>query len=239
VGYSSKVARLKQWIKGKPCVIALDEFDKLNKKDLNDVLYMLKEFEKTGIACISNSRKYVLELDPRILSRTQFTSINFPRYSDEELLMILKHRVEDCHALFPNTYSKEILERTADLAAGDARIAIQTLRRAALSAETKNKSRISEEDVEKGYEEVKDIKKKYLLEKLGLHHRLIYEAVKNNPEITSTNLYELYKKEAVRQGLEPKSSRTINNYLDKLIELGHLRTDRAKTRGNVRLFVLA
>lgn len=55
------------------------------------------------------------------------------------------------------SYSRAILERIAELAAGDARIAIQTLRNAAYNAELANKTRITEEDVEKGYEAVEEI----------------------------------------------------------------------------------
>jgi len=235
VSYSVKIARLKQRIKNKPCVIALDEIDKLDKKDLNDVLYMLKELGRTGIVCISNTRKYVIILDPRILSRISFKSINFPRYSDEELLIILKQRVEDCRALYPKSYSKKILEKIADLAAGDARIAIQTLRSAAYNAERTNKPKITGEDVEKGYEEVKEIKRKYYLEGLP-HHKLIYEIAKKNPGITSSDFCEVYRKEAKERGLNPKSDRTFSNYVHALIELGYLKIERAKTRGNVRLF---
>jgi orc1/cdc6 family replication initiation protein len=234
--YTVKVSRLKQKIGNKPCVIALDEIDKLDRKDLNDVLYMLNELGRVGLICISNTRKYILELDPRIVSRVHFKSINFPPYSNEELLTILKQRVVDCKALFPNSYSKEILEKIADLAAGDARVAIQTLRNAAYIAEKSNKSKISREDVEKGYEEAEEIKKKYRLEKLGEHYKLIYEIVKKNPGILSNEFYDIYKKEARKQELNPKSDRTFTNYVDELIELGYLKVERAKTRGNVRIF---
>ena len=101
--YSVKISRLRKKIGNRPCVIALDEVDKLESKELNDALYMLKNLGKVGLICISNTRKYVLNLDPRITSRIHFRSINFPPYSDEELLTILKHRVIDCKALFPGT----------------------------------------------------------------------------------------------------------------------------------------
>ncbi|MHA1829824.1 MAG: Cdc6/Cdc18 family protein [Candidatus Heimdallarchaeaceae archaeon] len=236
VSYSVKIARLKKKLKNKTCVIALDEVDKLDKKDLNDVLYMLKELGKIGIVCISNTRKYVITLDPRITSRLNFRSISFPRYSDEELLTILKHRVEDCRALYPKTCSKEILEKIAELSAGDARIAIQTLRSAACNAERTNKSKITEEDIEKGYEAVKEIKKKYELERLTPHHKLIIDILKKQGELSSTVFYDLYKKVAHKRGLRLKSRRSFNNYVSELIGLNYIKVDRAKVRGNVRLF---
>ena len=234
--YSAKISRLKQKIKNKPCVIALDEIDKIERKELNDILYILKQMGKVGLICISNTRKYVIDLDPRILSRMHFKSIKFPPYSIEELLIILRHRVIECKALFPGTYSKDILEKIADLAAGDARIAIQTLRYAAYNAEKYGKQRIGKDDVEKGFKEVREIKAKYMLEKLGRHHRLIYEVIKQNPRITSRRLVVIYKKECTKRGLKPKSQRTVNNYLSKLIRLGYIKSKRANLRGNIRVF---
>lgn len=107
--YSAKISRLEQKVRGRACVIALDEIDRLDREDLNDAVYMLKNLGKVGVVCVSNTRKYVLNLDQRTASRMRFKSIKFPRYSDEELLMILNHRIVDCRALFPKTYSKPVL----------------------------------------------------------------------------------------------------------------------------------
>ena len=78
VSSSAKISRLKQKLKGKACVVVLDEIDKLDTRGLNNILYILKEIGKIGIVCISNTRKYVLNLDPRVTSRLSFNSINFP-----------------------------------------------------------------------------------------------------------------------------------------------------------------
>jgi Cdc6-like AAA superfamily ATPase len=234
--YSAKISRLRKKIANNPCVIALDEVDKLEAKELNDVLYMLKNLGKVGIICISNTRKYVLTLDPRITSRIRFKSINFPPYSDEELLTILRHRVIDCRALFPDTYSLKILKQIADLAAGDARIAIQTLKYAAFNAEREEKAKIENEDVKKGFEEVREIKRKYMLEKLGEHHKLIYEIIRDTPGITFKKLILTYKNQCEKEGLRMKSSRTLTNYINRLITSGYVKFERANTKGNVRLF---
>jgi len=234
--YSVKLSRVKQKIKDLPCVVALDEVDKLDRKDLNDILYMLKEMGKVGVVCISNTRKYVLDLDPRTTSRMRFTAIEFPLYSNEELLTILKHRVIDCGALFPNSYTIAILEKIADLAAGDARIAIQSLRNAASIAEKSNRSKISEEDVEKAHLEVKEIKKKYYLERLTPHHKLMVDIVRKEPGILSSSFYQVYKREVMEHMMVPKSSRTFNNYTHDLVELGYIKIERVRSRGNVRSF---
>lgn len=60
--YSAKLSRLKQRIRNKPCVVALDEVDKLDKENLNDTIYMVKALGKVGLICISNKREYFLFL---------------------------------------------------------------------------------------------------------------------------------------------------------------------------------
>jgi len=235
-GYSMKLSRMKQKVKDRPCIVALDEVDKLDRKDLNDILYMLKEIGKVGIVCISNTRKYILDLDPRAISRMRFTSIEFPAYSNDELLTILKHRVIDCGALFPNSYTIAILEKIADLAAGDARVAIQSLRNTASIVEKSNRSEISEDDVEKGYEDAKKIKTKYYLERLTGHHKLIVDIVRKNPQTSSDDLYNSYKLECKKLSLLAKSNRTFSNYVKELVELDYLKSERARVRGNVRTF---
>jgi len=88
-----KLSRLKEKIKI-PAIIVLDEIDKVETKELNDMLYLLKRIGKVFFVCISNSRKFILNLDPRVTSRFSFHFINFPPYSDEELkIMVLSKTI--------------------------------------------------------------------------------------------------------------------------------------------------
>jgi Cdc6-like AAA superfamily ATPase len=86
------------------------------------------------------------------------------------------------------------------------------------------------------FEEVREIKRKYMLEKLGEHHKVLYEIIKENPGICSSDLISIYEKEIRQLGLEPKSSRTLSKYLNKLVALKHIKFERASARGNVRTF---
>jgi cell division control protein 6 len=237
--HSIKIKRLKEKIGSKACVIALDEIDKLDRKNLNDVLYLLKSLGKVGIIGISNTRRYLLDFDPRVTSRISFNSILFPPYSNEELKIILKHRILDCKSLYSDTWSEKILEKIADLSAGDARVAIQTLRNSAHIAEKAGKNKISEEDVDAGYEEAKEIKRKYELEKLSEHHRIIFDIIKDKPGIMSNVLFDKYKDEAMKRRLEPKSMRSVSNYVNELVTLKYVKFNKANLRGNVRSFFLA
>jgi hypothetical protein len=62
------------------------------------------------------------------------------------------------------------------------------------------------------------------------------EIVKKNPEILSSDFYAIYQQEAEKKGLCPKSARSFSNYVQDLICLGYLKVERAKIRGNVRVF---
>jgi len=90
--------------------------------------------------------------------------------------------------------------------------------------------------VEEGYEATKEIKKKYELERLTAHHRLIVKILKQCKGISSSDFYEIYKWVAKKRGLNVKSRRSFNNYLTDLIELNCVKVERARVRGNVRLF---
>ena len=91
---------------------------------MNDALYILKGLGRVGVMCISNSRRHFLDLDTRVVSRLRFNFIEFPLYSDNEILAILKHRAEECNALVPESYNTKVLEMITEISSGDARAAI-------------------------------------------------------------------------------------------------------------------
>ena len=62
-------------------------------------------------------------------------------------------------ALAPGAYSEELLRSIAQLAGGDARIAIQTLKNAAYLAERENKDEIGSPHVTRAWNSAKDLKK--------------------------------------------------------------------------------
>jgi len=232
-----KYSRLKKLIKP-PIIIALDEVDKLKFRELNDTLYLLKTLNKVGLILISNSRRCILNLDPRVESRLNLHLIHFPPYSQEELMFILKHRVVDCKALYPGTWSIKVLELISKLANGDARAAIQTLRNAAQIAEDLGRSKITTEDVVRARKKVEEVKRRYRLKALGEHYELIYKIIEENDEITSRELFLKYKEKCLENGLNPKSYRSLNNYIQELIRMGYIRVERVNRRGNIRRFVV-
>ena len=81
-----------------------------------------------------------------------------------------------------------------------------------------------------------EIKRKYMLEKLGEHHKLVYEIIRKNPGITLHDLFLKYGDECRKMDLMPKSERSLTSYIHDLISLHYVNFERAKVRGNVRKF---
>lgn len=231
---SFKLERLQRHIGDEPLVIVLDEIDQPAPKERHSLLYNLAQLGRVGLVCVCNSDHVYFGLDERIKSRLNALRIHYPPYSEDDLLAILRQRAE--HALVPGTWSETDLRRIARLADGDARVAIQTLRNAALLAERDGANRVHERHIRKGWRSVKDIKKTYLLRKLTDHHRLLYELIASHPGILSGDLWRLYLKTCKRKGIEPIAVRTYSDYCNKLASLGLVEAKRAPIQGKVRQF---
>jgi cell division control protein 6 len=131
---SYKLERLKQFLGDKPFIIILDEIDKPNRHERDSIIYNnLCNTGKIGLVCICNSPFVLYSLDERIRSRLNAKQIEFNTYSKIGLVHILKQRAE--LALNPKSWSLKTIRKIAELAGGDARVAIQTLKNSALNAE--------------------------------------------------------------------------------------------------------
>jgi len=231
---SFKMERLQRCLKGDPLILVLDEIDQPPPKERNSMLYNLCEIENVGMICICNSRSFLHDLDERIKSRLNVVQIEFKPYSATDLRYILSLRAET--ALVPRTWGRDILERISEIADGDARVAIQTLKNAAYYAEKSSSPRILPEHIEKGWKDARVIKKTYLLNKLTADHRILYEIIKARKEILSNQLWEAYLSEAQTRGIKSIALRTYSEYVNKLRDLGLIQAERAKVRGKVRVF---
>jgi cell division control protein 6 len=230
---SFKLERFQECIGDKPFIVILDEIDQPSPKEKNSILYHLSNLPKVGLICICNSKHTLFGLDERVKSRLQPTRIEFPPYSVNDLIFILRQRAE--YALYPKTWNDAILEKIAELSEGDARVAIQTLKNASHQAERRYKNRIEDEDVQKGWNSAKDLKKTYLLLKLTQHHRLLYSILKAKGQILSGELRSLYLKECELKKLKPMAARTYSIYTNKLIKLGLIVAEKPLVKGTERL----
>ena len=231
---SYKLERLELYLGKKPFVIVLDEIDQPKPKEREDIIYNLCELRNVGLICVCNSRSVLFSMDERIKSRLNAKQIEFNPYTEDDLVYILKHRAE--LALYPGSWSEKTLRKIAELADGDARVAIHTLKNAAYIAENDLSQKIEEKHIREGFNSAKDIKKTYLLNKLTTHHRMLYEIVKEREEIKSGELWKAYLEKCKKLGKQPIALRTFSEYMNKLIELDLIQWDRALVRGKVRVF---
>jgi orc1/cdc6 family replication initiation protein len=231
---SFKLERLKMFFGNRPFIIVLDEIDKPKREERDSILYNLCNVGNVGLVCVSNSRSVLYSMDERIKSRLNAKQIEFHPYAQDDLFCILKQRAE--LALSPGSCNEATLRKIAELAEGDARVAIQTLKNAAYNAEKDVSKAINENHIKDGFTSAKGMKKTFLLENLTSHHRLLYDLVAERGKINSGELWQAYLDRCDSLSKPPIALRTFSEYMNKLIELGLVRWDRALVRGKVRVF---
>lgn len=231
---SYKLERLKQFLGNKPFIIILDEIDKPKRYERDSIIYNLCNLGNIGLICICNSAFILYDLDVRIRSRLNAKQVEFKPYSKSELMHILRQRA--ALALNSSAWCLKTIRKIAELAGGDARVAIQTLKNAALNSENDFSSEIKEKHIKEGFDSAKDIKLTHLLNKLTMHQRLLYDLVKEKKTIHSGHLWKVYLERCAKLERQPIALRTFSEYMNKLIELDLVQWDRALVRGKVRVF---
>ncbi|MHA1734160.1 MAG: Cdc6/Cdc18 family protein [Promethearchaeota archaeon] len=192
------------------CFVVLDEVDVLARKNGNDVLYMLSrvnEVEKlknarVSLIGISNVLEFKSDLDPRVASSLLEEELVFPAYNSRQLKDILSDRAGK--AFRAGACPEEVVALCAALAAkehGDARKALDLLRRAGEVAERENATRISERHVWKAQKCKSEGKVKEYLRKLPAQMKTLllalYLLTKNGvKDVKSGDLYFTYKEVA-------------------------------------------
>lgn len=231
---SYRMERLRAVLRDRPFLFLIDEVDRLAAKERSDLIYNLSELGNVGLVCIGYKRRSLDELDTRVKSRLNPIVIEFKPYPEEALRTILEHRAE--FGLLPDTWKPESLSQISQMAAGDARIAIQTLRNAAYHAEKGRKDMITEEHLKQAWIGVKDLKKLYALNSLTPQHRLVYRLIDDNPGIASGELWQRYLDACKAKKLEPVAIRTFREYVKKLIRLELILAEKEKQWGSTRTF---
>lgn len=230
-----KLEKIERHIRDRPFLIILDEIDFLPQKERISLLYNLS-FGKVGLVCISENREALISLNGRVKSRLQPHLIEFGTYTPAEIGDILQQRA--FAALAPGSWSPKVLEKIAYLAQGDARAAIQTLRGAAELAQAQGATVIGEDHIKGASTNITDIKKSYLLKKLGDHYKTLYSLIEKQGSkgVLSTSLWELYRAECRKRVLEPVAKRTYSYYLNKMTRLSLVEARMARLRGHVYSF---
>lgn len=198
-------------VEGKECIVVLDEVDQLEE---DKILYDLLQ-EGVGLVMISNSETALYQADPRIRSRlASADTIPFRPYSIRDLADILKDRME--WGLVPGTIRNSQLERIAEIARGDARIALGVLSLAARKAEDQDMEKIPDSLLEGALPLFQKDSRKRALEKLNPSQKMVVEVLREKGKIKSGDLYSLVNKKSEEEMVE----RTFRKQMEKLVRTG-------------------
>ncbi len=202
------VDRFRDKVEKRKTVIVLDEVDQIEEER---ILYDFARENSIGLIMIANKETALYNVDDRIRSSLEGTrEVHFPAYSTEELVDILQDRKK--WGLRPGAIEESMLHRIANRADGDARVAINALRIAAEDAEAESAEKITQETVEEALPEAEEENKSKSVEKLNRHQKALYQVIKEEDEVSSSELYERYEEEVE----DPKVKRTLRKYLNKM-----------------------
>jgi Cdc6-like AAA superfamily ATPase len=104
----------------------------------------------------------------------------------------------------------------SQIADGDARVALQTLRNAAKIAERKNLDKITIEEAKEAVKDARLSKRAYQIAKLGVHEGLLFEILERNGKTKSGRLYTEYCKLVDY----PLQDRAYRANMERLVERG-------------------
>ncbi len=231
---SHKLEKISRHLTGKPCVIIMDEVDRMKPAERSGTLYNLARLGAVSLVCISNDHEALHGLDDRVRSRLNPATIHFPAYQRQELAQVLHARAE--HGLRTNAASRRALEAIAALADGDARVGIGLLRNAAQAADQKGEHEIAAQELERRAHELQQATHAHRLASLTDDHRILYQILERFGQLTSAGLRKAYLHRCAETGRQPLAPRTFFNYAQRLVEGGFATRELARTQGREWLF---
>jgi len=222
------------------CFLVLDEIDILvDKKGGNEILYDLTRLNenldnsKTSIIGISNKLKFRENLDPRVISSLGEEHIVFPSYDASELRDILIERAKITFQ--EGVLKEEVIPLCAALAAkehGDARKALQLLRKAGELAERDQNKIITAKHVEKAQGDLENDHIMEYIKGMPLQAQLIIASIylisRFSPDyvIISGDIYDVHSEiRGLIPGVRQLTKRRISDYINELSLAGIISAD--------------
>lgn len=178
------IKKLEKLLEKKKIIVFLDEVDQL--KDF-DVLYVLAR-NNCGLVLASTRFYALMNLPTRIRSSLALTEIEFPKYTWRELFEILKDRI--VFSLRPGSIADDLVKVASIAAEGDARIALEIIRRAAKKAESKGSDKITIDELKEAIKETRRMKLNILTSRLNKHQRVIFQILQAKKKLILENYTE-------------------------------------------------
>lgn len=232
-----KTEQITRFLKDRPFVLVLDEVDRILPKDRSQILYALTNFGKIGIVCIASNASFLQSLDEHVRSRLMPTVIQFKPYELNDIKAIVQQRAEI--GLAKNACREETAKEVALLAQGNARTAVQALRRAAVNAGQHDGASITSGDIRTGWQTGAELKHEHALGLLNDHKRAIFRILQSLGEMTTNRLRQEYVLECERLGLRPIAQRTFWCYLTELEAAGLVEGRSGLGRNSYRIHRVA
>lgn len=213
-------------------IIILDEIDQLIKKAGDEIIYNLtrinSELKKSQLSIIgiSNDLMFANNLDPRVKSSLSEEEIVFPPYNAIQIQDILKERAKQ--AFKPGVMAEGVIQKCAAYAArehGDARRALELLRVSGELAERKNQQQVTIEDIDEAEDKIErdriiDMVKTQPKQFQATLYPIMVLGQKDNKNIFTGDIYELYKAVCTKTGLRPLTQRRVSDIIAELDMLG-------------------
>jgi len=194
---------IKSILNKRSIVLCLDEIDKL--QDFSILYYFLEDIFKRSLIFITNDKNWINTIDARLKSRLYANNLEFKPYNYNEILDILKQRVE--YAFVKNVFEKncigEVAKKTNEL--NDVRAGIFLLKEAGDFAEQRASKKVSLDDVKKAISRLPEFKIK---NDLNEEQNKILELVKKYSGKPIKDIYNYYNKDI--------SYRTFRRRLEEL-----------------------
>jgi cell division control protein 6 len=199
-------------------VFAFDEVDKVS--DVDFLYDILTEVFKKTIIMITNHPEWYNHVDERVRSRLLPEKIDFKKYSKEEILGILKHRVD--FAFVQGAWDQDAMSLIADRAfqSGDVRVGLHLLRESGFAAEDSLSKKISDAHVKKALEKMDGFSIKPE-DDLGDDAKAILALIKNQEELKIGDLFKLYQEK------DPEANyKTFQRRIERLAQGGFVDTKK-------------
>ncbi|NHN43041.1 AAA family ATPase [Halorubellus sp. JP-L1] len=190
-------------------VVVLDEADQL---EAPDVIYDLHGLPQYAVVVVANrERDLYAHEGNRLRSRLQSSEhVRMDTYGADQLVAILQSRVDN--GLERGVVDRAQLERIADAAAGDARLAIGILRSAARAAEREDEDEITDAVLEDAVPTAETEIRQADVENLTPDQVAVFEVVRERGPVSPGGIYDAYCERVD----DPKTERTIRSYLSKM-----------------------
>lgn len=216
-------------------VISIDEIDNLVKDNSSNLLYKVARINsdlakaQVSLIGITNDARMLEILDPRVRSSLGEEELVFAPYDSEQLRDILNVRAKD--AFNDGTLQEGVIPYVAALAAkdhGDARKAVDLLRKAGELAERVGSDVVTTDHVKRALTEIEADTTMEIIERLPLHSKLILASImkldESNRNPITGDVLATYAQMCSRIGTEVLTARRVSEIINELDMVGIVTT---------------